>query len=626
VQAPLDILQRYWKYPAFRPLQEEIIQSVLDENDTLALLPTGGGKSICYQVPALCMDGLCIVVSPLIALMKDQVEQLRDRCIKAYAIHSGMSYREIDITLDNCIYDQTKFLYVSPERLKTPLFKARAQKMDINLLAVDEAHCISQWGYDFRPPYLELAEFKNQLDIRRIIAVTATATKEVKEDILEKLEMKEAEVFQKSFARENLSYAVFKLDNRERKLLEILQNVKGSGVVYVRNRKRTKHVAEFLIRNHISADYYHAGLPAAERSRKQESWIKNNIQIIVATNAFGMGIDKPDVRTVIHLDLPDTLEAYYQEAGRAGRDGKRAYAVMLYNAIDIQDLERNLQRAVVDVEVIRKTYFALNNYYQLAIGSQPQNSLDFDLSRFCTNYSLEVFETYQAIKRLHDEGILQLNDGFAEASRVSIMVSKEDLYRYQVANPKFDLLLKTLLRLYGGSIFSEYIKIKEKELSAVAKMPLDEVIRQLQFLHKNEMIDYQASRENQTILFLIPRIKEKDLPIDEKQLHSRRMLLLDKGKAVVGYLEETGCRSLFLQRYFDENAEIPCGICDNDLLKKRNQPLSMEQLKKRLTTPKSITQLHAELPTHPQKEFIELLRMMIEDGLVIEENGLFRLI
>jgi ATP-dependent DNA helicase RecQ len=373
-----QILKQYWHYDAFRPLQEEIINSIMDGKDTLALLPTGGGKSVCFQVPALMLEGICIVVSPLIALMKDQVEQLKRRGINATAIYSGMSKREIDITLDNCIYSDIKFLYVSPERLKTELFIERARKMKISLLAIDEAHCVSQWGYDFRPPYLQIADFKEEVNIQRTIALTATATKEVKEDIVLKLDLKDCQKFQKSFVRENLSYSAFQLENKQAKLIEILTNVQGSSVVYVRSRKRTQKVAELLTQNGIAASFYHAGLSGTIRDERQAAWIENKTRVIVATNAFGMGIDKPDVRTVVHLDLPDTLEAYYQEAGRAGRDEKKAYAVALYHLQDKEELTDRVERSVVTKDELKRTYQALANYYKLAIGSQAFSSYDFE--------------------------------------------------------------------------------------------------------------------------------------------------------------------------------------------------------------------------------------------------------
>ncbi|MEM9895895.1 MAG: ATP-dependent DNA helicase RecQ, partial [Bacteroidota bacterium] len=365
----VEVLQKYWGYGSFRPLQEEIVEAVLAHESVLALLPTGGGKSICFQVPALMLKGICIVISPLIALMQDQIDQLQRRGIKAAAIFSGMSKRQIDITLDNCLYGNVKFLYVSPERLKSDLFLERSAQMDISLLAVDEAHCISQWGYDFRPPYLDIANFKNHLKIRKVIALTATATKEVKEDIVAKLEMDGAKQFQKSFARENLSYSVFNLENKEGKMLQILNSVKGSSVVYVRSRKKTKEISDFLRKHGISASFYHGGLETEVRAETQERWIKGEFRVIAATNAFGMGIDKSDVRTVIHLDLPDTMEAYYQEAGRAGRDGKKAYAILAYHPTDIDRLKQRIEQSHVTPQQIRRVYQALCNYFKFAIGS-----------------------------------------------------------------------------------------------------------------------------------------------------------------------------------------------------------------------------------------------------------------
>ena len=400
---PQSILKQYWGYDTFRPLQAEIIQSVLEGRDTLALLPTGGGKSLCFQVPTLMSEGICIVISPLIALMQDQVEQLKRRGISAVGIFSGMHKNQIDIALDNCIYGDIKFLYVSPERLQTKLFIERAKQMKINLLAIDEAHCISQWGYDFRPPYMKIAEFRALLPKVPMIALTATATEEVRADILNRLEMVNPQTFQQSFARANLSYSAFKEDDKERRLMKILQNVQGSGVVYVRNRRRTQEISDLLNKYNIQSTFYHAGLNAQERTKRQENWIKNRVRVIVATNAFGMGIDKPDVRTVVHLDLPDTLEAYYQEAGRAGRDGEKAYTVALYNQSDTENLEKNVLTSYPPLELVRRVYQSLGNLFQLAVGTGEFNSFDFDLLEFQNRFNLPPTDTYFALKILENQ-------------------------------------------------------------------------------------------------------------------------------------------------------------------------------------------------------------------------------
>lgn len=626
---PSEILKQYWGYNSFRPLQEDIIQSVMDGKDTLALLPTGGGKSICFQVPALAMEGICIVVSPLISLMKDQVDQLQRRGIKSAAIYSGMSRREIDITLDNCIYGGFKFLYVSPERLKTEIFLERATQMNICLLVVDEAHCISQWGYDFRPPYLQISAFMEAVTIDRVIALTATATKEVKGDIIEKLGMEDAQVFQKSFARANLSYSAFRLENKEGKLLEILGNVPGTSVVYVRSRKRTREIADMLRRNHISAGHYHAGLTGMERSEKQTDWINNKISVMVATNAFGMGIDKPDVRTVIHLDLPDSLEAYYQEAGRAGRDERKAYAVALYHDQDIDELKDRTSRSVVTLEQIKRTYQALANFFKMAIGSHALSSFPFNYEQFINTYNLPVVETYAALKKLTDEGLIQMTEGFYEQSKITFLLDKSETYKFQIANPKLDPVIKTLLRLYGGEVFAGYAKIKEKDIGSLLKTDKVQVRKWLKYLHDSEVIDYQPALDSATITFLTPRLDPEKLPIDNKQIEWRRKLALEKAKLVIDYVKATGCRTQIFQRYFDEEPSLTCGICDNDLEKKKQLKASeipVDEVEEVLESPRNISELRALLASYTQDQIMEALRILIDDKKVVESGGRFSLL
>ena len=623
-----EILKQYWGYDSFRPMQEDIIQSVLDKKDTLALLPTGGGKSICFQIPALSLEGICIVISPLISLMKDQVEQLRRRGIKATAIYSGMSWREIDITLDNCIYGDFKFLYVSPERLKTEIFIERAGQMNICLLAIDEAHCISQWGYDFRPSYMEIVAFKNEIGINRLIALTATATKEVKEDIVEKLEMKDVRIFQKSFARANLSYSAFRLENKEGKLLEILENVPGTSVVYVRSRKRTKEISDLLRRNEISADYYHAGLSGKDRSDKQSAWINSKVRVIVATNAFGMGIDKPDVRTVIHMDLPDSSEAYYQEAGRAGRDEKKAYAVALFHNQDIAELKDRTDRSIASLEQIKRTYQALANFFKMAIGSHAFSSFPFNYEQFINTYNLPVVETYAALKKLSDEGLIQMTEGFYDRSKIIFLLDKSETYKFQIANPKLDSLIKTLLRLYGGEVFVGYAKINEKDIGSVLKTNKVQVRKWLKFLHDNEVIDYQPALDSATITFLTPRQDADKLSIDARQIEWRRKLTQEKAKAVIDYVKSTECRTQVFQHYFDEKTSLTCGICDNDLEKKKRLKASdipAEKVEEVLEAPRNMTELRALMASYTQDQIIEALRILINDKKVVESEGKFSL-
>ncbi len=624
--APLDILKKYWGYDAFRPLQEDIIQSVLEGKPTLALLPTGGGKSVCFQVPAMALEGLCLVISPLIALMRDQVDQLESRGIKAKALYSGMSRKELDITLDNCIYGDVKFLYVSPERLQSDLFMARSQQMNFSMIAIDEAHCISQWGYDFRPPYLLIKDFIDQSGIQKVLALTATATKEVKIDITERLGMKDARIFKKSFARKNLSYSVFQVESKLRKMLEILHNVPGSSVVYVRSRKRTGEIARILTDNRISADHYHAGLSPDDRAEKQEKWIRGGIRVMVATNAFGMGIDKPDVRSVIHLDIPDTLEAYYQEAGRAGRDEQKAYAVMLIHESDKDALIERIEKSQVSVELLKRTYQALSNYYKLAIGSLPEGSLDFDLEEFANTYNLTPLDTYNALARLEKEGLIQLNEGYNHASRIMIRMQKEDLYRFQVSHPQLDLLIKGILRLYGGELFSQYGKVSEKDLAQMLNTNPKDIKSRMNMLHQYEVVDYQSAATRSQLTFLVPRLDVNQLPIDEKALKARRKQILDKAHKVLDYIkDQKTCRTRMLQAYFDEITDEPCGVCDYCVnRKKRNQILLDPNELYELIKAKGSLKIKEvmTLKKVAAEDVLEAVRLLVEEDRVVLDGDL----
>ncbi len=616
---PLEVLSQYWGYSAFREKQDEVIQSVLDGKDTLALLPTGGGKSICFQVPALCLDGLCIVVTPLIALMKDQVSQLQRRGISAKAIFSGMTRKEIDITLDNCIYGETKFLYLSPERLKTTIFQERVTRMNVSLLAIDEAHCISQWGYDFRPSYLEIAKVKELIPDAKLIALTATATKEVKEDIIQRLEMKDAKVFQKSFARKNLSYSVFDLENKEQKLLEILNKVGGTSIVYARTRKRTQEIAGFLRSHRISADHYHAGLSAVDRMKKQDQWINNQIRVIVSTNAFGMGIDKPDVRTVIHMDVPDSLEAYYQEAGRAGRDEKVAFAVCLFYRRDVLDLMERAENREVSKQFIQQVYQSLANYFKMAVGSHGFESLEFDMMDFSQSFDLKPLEVLKALRHLEELGIVQLSDGVLELSKVHINSTKEEIYKYEVANAKFDPLLKSILRLYGGEIFQNYLTVKEADIAKLLKSNASLVKDQLKYLSDQEVLDYKPANDQPQITFLVPRMIPADLPIDSNFIKERKKNAIAKARAMADYLEsKTQCRTRMLQAYFDELTEENCGACDYCLGRKKNRedvPIDkvLTEIKKGVST---LPELYSSLKGYKSDLLLQAVRMLIEDGKV----------
>ncbi len=612
---PADILKQYWGYESFREPQEEIIQSVMNDQPTLALLPTGGGKSICFQVPALCLEGICIVVSPLIALMQDQVDQLQKRGVKAVAIYSGMTLKEIDIALDNCIYGGVKLLYVSPERLKTEMFIARAEQMNISLLAIDEAHCISQWGYDFRPPYLEIKEFIDQLQIKKIIALTASATRQVKFDMLEKLGIPEARIFQKTFARPNLSYSVFELEHKERKLLEILQNVPGSSVVYVRSRKQTKAISDFLRGNGISAEFYHAGLPGHVRAGRQEQWISGDVRVMVSTNAFGMGIDKPNVRSVIHYDLADSLEAYYQEAGRAGRDEKKAFAVQLYSKADLDRVFQRIEQSMVSVELIKRTYQALANYYKLAVGSSSLSSFEFDYDAFINRFNLPKVETYHAINKLSEEGLVELNEAFRQRSKAMIIISQQELYSFQVANKNLDVIIKILLRLYGGELFVDLLTISEKDISKLMGVSLKTVHNQLEYLQNAEVIVYHHPSEHPRLTFLTPRMDATNLDIDQVKIEWRREVALEKVNKIKEYVQsEFICRTRLIQNYFDEETYEDCGVCDICLSRKKKQKeLPLDDLERFIAeSPRTESDLNTRFSGIDQEKLIYGLRTLMD--------------
>jgi ATP-dependent DNA helicase RecQ len=563
-----NILKQYWGFDTFRPLQENIINSVLDGKDVLALMPTGGGKSLCYQVPAMASEGMCLVISPLIALMKDQVENLRKKGITAYAIFSGMTRKEVMNVLKVVTESNCKFLYVSPERLETQLFKEYLPGMGISLIAVDEAHCISQWGYDFRPPYLRIAALRDELPGVPVLALTASATPDVQADICEKLNYKEPTTFRQSFERSNLSYSVFKVDSKVNKIIEILSKIPGTGIIYCRSRRRTKEICELLQLQNISSGYYHAGLSQEERSKKQESWIQNKIRVIVCTNAFGMGIDKPDVRTVIHADVPDCLENYYQEAGRAGRDGKTSYAVLLYDEKDLHELEEMATQRFPSLDEIRNVYQAVANYLQIATGVGEGISYDFDITDFLKKFKLSSHTALYSLKALEQDGWLSFNEQVFLSSTVQFNATKEVLYDFEKTNQQHEALIKTLLRSYEG-IFDQTVPISEKTLAWLMKKDADEIKKQLAELHQRRIIIYQAQKDSPQLFLLRNRIKVEELSINMVAYNQRKERFQKRMKQMQLYVkDENACRSRVIGAYFGDDNIRACGICDNCLRQK----------------------------------------------------------
>lgn len=570
-QSILDLLQKHWGYANFRPLQEEIIYSVLAGKDTLALLPTGGGKSICYQVPALYKEGLCLVVSPLIALMKDQVEQLQKKNITAFAIYAGMSRKEVINILTIAGESNCKFLYVSPERLETSLFKEYLPGLGVNLIAVDEAHCISQWGYDFRPPYLRIAALREELPGIPVLALTASATPSVQDDIMQKLEFTQKNIFKQSFERPNLSYSVFKVDSKINKLIEILQKVAGSSLVYCKSRKRTKEISDLLTMHGILSDYYHAGLTQEERNRKQESWIMNNIRTMVCTNAFGMGIDKPDVRIVIHADLPDCLENYYQEAGRAGRDGKKSYAVLLYQEKEPDELRVLTETRFPDIEQIRQVYQSICNYLQLPLGSGEGQYYNFDITDFLKKFNMNAPLVWAAIKTLEQEEVLGYNDVFFTASTLQFICNKETLYTFETEYPALEPIIKTLLRTYEG-IIDYPVRIYEGPIAGLLKTGIETVKKQLLQLHAYRIVLYEPQKDSPQLFFPSNRVAVEQLRIDNQSYQQRKQVFSKRITSFLHYvLKDTNCRSSSIAGYFGDDSVKPCGICDNCLQRKKKE-------------------------------------------------------
>lgn len=614
------ILKQYWGYDHFRPLQEDIIHSIASGKDTLGLMPTGGGKSLTFQVPTMAMEGLCIVVTPLIALMKDQVDNLRSKGIKALAVYSGMTRQEIITTLENAILGDYKFLYVSPERLATELFLRKVQEMNVCLLVVDESHCISQWGYDFRPSYLKIAAIRQYMPLVPVLALTATATPEVVDDIQDQLHFKKKNVFRKSFERKNIAYVVRDSENKEASLVNILEKVKGTAIVYVRSRKRTKEIAEYLVKNGFAADYYHAGLSGADKIRKQNAWKNNECRIIVSTNAFGMGIDKPDVRLVVHVDLPNSLEEYFQEAGRAGRDEKRAYAAILYVKTDATKLKKRITDEFPERSFIYHIYDQLAYFLQIAEGYGMETIYDFNLQLFCATYKIPLLPTHNALKILDLAGYIEYTDEVDNRSRLMFTVYRDELYHYRLET-EFDQLINVILRLYTG-LFADYVTIDEKEIAIRTGKSRKAVYEMLKILSKKNIIDYIPHKKTPLIAYTRPRVDSKYLSIPRMVYEERKTKFERRIQAITDYAGRNDvCRSRILLSYFGEKNAGDCGCCDVckarnslGLTNKRFNDIANAIKRNIKDSPLNISQITGLLVEYPGEEIITVVRFMADKG------------
>ena len=627
------ILKQYWGYDRFRGIQEDIIDSISKNKDTLGLMPTGGGKSITFQVPALAKEGMCLVITPLIALMKDQVQNLKKRGIKALAIYSGMSRQDIIITLENCIFGNYKFLYISPERLDTELFRTKLQKMHISMITVDESHCISQWGYDFRPAYLKIAEIRELLPDVPVLALTATATPEVVKDIQARLHFRHKNVFRMSFERNNLAYIVRKTENKTAELLHILRSMPGSAIVYVRNRRRTKEITELLNNEHITADFYHAGLDDATKDIRQHRWQSGESRVMVATNAFGMGIDKPDVRIVIHMDLPDSIEAYFQEAGRAGRDGQKAYAVILYAKSDKTTLHKRILDTFPEKEYIRDVYEHLQYYYQMAMGDGLDCVREFNIEDFCRKFKYFPVPVDSALRILTQAGYLEYTAEQDSTSRILFTIRRDELYRLREMGEDMDRLIQAVLRSYTG-VFTDYTYINEDSLAIRTGLTRRQIYEMLVHLAKLRIVSYIPHKKTPYIIYTRERVEAQRIHISPEVYEHRKARYETRINAMLDYVtNDTVCRSRMLLDYFGERNEHNCGQCDT-CISLRSKSKASEQpdretlcakvceiLSRESLTPAGLLK---QLPM--DKELLtEILHRLSDEGKIIAVDGILQI-